>query len=311
MIDTASVAFCRGSAVADSDGVPVCVEEAVPEQEGVTLEEEISVPVELGVPEMLWLAVGVPVALDDVVHVKEGEPVVVRVGVAEPVVEGVMLGVAPDDSDGVADCVWLGVTVAETEEVSVVLVEEEALRVSVEVPVPLAVRVALWLPEGVTVCVEEPVPVRVGVSVGDGVREGVSVGEGVRELVRVRVDVLVLEMVPVPVSEGTLMVGAPMLSAAAMSTGLTPVVSLYPFMKPDRLRLSSSGLEPPTSAVACAESRLLTTSIAALCIPAATADSLVAPMTGGTTMLMAVDAATACKRRGPPLQRVPPARTSW
>ena len=123
--------------------------------------------------------------------------------------------------------------------------------------------------------------------------------------------VLELERVEVLVAEGMSTSAALTNRDAAMSTGLTPVASVYAFMKPVWLSASRRPLESLAPAIASELSRLSTMFCAAFCCPAATL-SMLPPCdtSGGITILIDVEASSAVRRRGPPRHGMPPARTS-
>jgi hypothetical protein len=188
-----------------------------------------------------------------------------------PVCVGVTVLAAEEEAD--ADCeeaavplaveaaVALEVATAEVEgvEAAVALVVDVAAEVPVDVGVMEVLLVPVWLL--LAVCEELPVPVWLRVS------EGVAGGEAVTVLV----------------GEGTSICAEPTFSAAAMSTGLTLVTLAYVSMKPEELRLSRRGLEPPTVPTASALSREVTMSSALSCC-AADAPSGAVPASTGTAM---------------------------
>ena len=213
-----------------------------------------------------------------------------RVPLAVPVNDGVMLPLRVMEGvpggDDVTEAVTLPVTVDDTVGFALLVevpVEEADRTTGVAVALPVAVLDPDDVISAVTVSVLLPVATDVG--------EAVPVEVPVDELLAVPVcdgdDVSVGLMVMLPVIDRMSTTGSLTDSPACKSTGLTPVLFVYWFKKPDWDRESISGDDDSRLSDDCALLRLVTMLDAASCCwPVA---SLMELVVGSDGMRMAMD----------------------
>jgi hypothetical protein len=160
--------------------------------------------------------------------------------------------------------------------------------------VPVDAAVLLELLEGVLVALDEPVPVELLEL------EPVELDELVPVALELDDAVLGGDCVLVPVTDGTSTVGSETVSAAARSTGLTPVEALYASKKPDVDSESSSGDDPPSCSLDCTLLSAVTRLDAVSCCAPVTSLMLEpAVVMAGMTMRSETPLSSACSLRAP------------